>query len=163
MTLARTSAFKFFAVACSGLGFLAFAGCGDDTGLAKRYAVSGTVKYNDKPVEKGRIDFIPADLKEGRAAGGSISNGYYTLTTATDGDGALPGSYNVTVSSIELDTSAGAGAPGGGQAFRQSKASVKVEKEAKYHVPQKYARVDTSKLTAKVEAHSNKFDFDLTD
>ena len=34
-------------------------GCGDDTGLAKRYAVSGKVTYKGQPVEKGTISFMP--------------------------------------------------------------------------------------------------------
>ena len=47
-------------------------GCGDDSGLPPRFAVSGTVKYNDVPVEKGKIDFLPTS-PEGRAATGTIA------------------------------------------------------------------------------------------
>ena len=67
-------------------------GCGDDTGLAKRYAVSGKVNYKGQPVEKGTISFIPEN-PEGRPAAGQIENGRYALTTLTPGDGAIPGKY----------------------------------------------------------------------
>src|SRR5262245_21062985 len=96
---------KLATVLTSGFALVLVIGCGDDTGLAKRFAVSGTVKYKGELVEKGRIDFIPTKPAEGRAASGEIDNGSYSLTTATSGDGALPGSYNVTVTSVEVDTS----------------------------------------------------------
>ena len=62
MIISRTSACKV--VAMAGLGLVTVLGCGDDTGLAQRYPVSGTVTYNGDPVEKGRIDFIPTQAEE---------------------------------------------------------------------------------------------------
>ena len=92
-------------VASTLLGLFAVLGCGDDTGLGQRYPVSGTVTYNGKPVEKGQISFIATDKNKQRDANGFIQDGSYTLTTATPGDGALPGEYGVTVTSIEVDDS----------------------------------------------------------
>ena len=54
-------------------------GCGDSSGLPRRYAVSGTVTYNGKSLDRGNINFVP-DGPEGRAAGGTIVNGQYSLT-----------------------------------------------------------------------------------
>src|SRR5262249_46046732 len=83
---------------------LLLAGCGDDTGLSKRYRVTGNVTYNGKPLAKGNINFIPTSSPAtDRAAPAPIDNGRYTLTTATENDGALPGTYAVTITSTEAD------------------------------------------------------------
>ena len=67
-------------------------GCGDDTGLGKRYPVSGTVTYNGTPLEKGQISFIATDKNKQRDANGFIQAGRYTLTTATPEDAPCPAS-----------------------------------------------------------------------
>lgn len=54
--------------------------------------VSGTVTYNGQPVEKGHINFIPADGK-GTPVGGDIKNGQYSVK------GVAPGKNRVEVSS----------------------------------------------------------------
>jgi hypothetical protein len=163
MMLARIPVLKCVACVSTSLALAVVVGCSDDSGLAKRYRVHGTVKYNGKPVERGRIDFIPAKPGEGRAAGGDITNGAYSLTTATKDDGALPGSYKVTVSAVDIDMSSVKGTPGGGQAGRQSKEFAKVQKDAKMLVPQKYSSVETSGLTHEVKEQSNQIDLDLKD
>jgi hypothetical protein len=159
MIISRTSACKVVAVA--GMGLVTVLGCGDDTGLARRYPVSGTVTYNGNPVEKGRIDFIPAQA-EGRAASGQIADGRYSLTTAIPGDGALPGPYKVTVTSVEVDTTELKAIAKGGQ-FHHDKTFAKAVRNAKRLVPSKYQLADTSGLTATVKAESNTSNFDLKD
>jgi hypothetical protein len=155
---------RFLVVGVVGLGLPFLYGCGDDTGLSSRYKVSGTVNYNGKPVEKGQITFHPA--QEGgatRAANGTITNGSYSLTTATPGDGALPGDYKVTIASLEVDDSKVLETVkkygGGGRQEDIGKATA----AAKNLVPAKYQLADTSKLTAKVNAKPNTINFDLTD
>src|SRR5215469_13536013 len=76
-------------------------GCSDD-GMAKRYPVSGTVKYNGQPVAKARINFTPKGAGH-QGASGMVENGSFTLTTLSPGDGALPGEYVVTVDTREID------------------------------------------------------------
>jgi hypothetical protein len=145
------------------LGLLATLGCGDDTGLGKRYPVYGMVTYNGKLVEKGQISFIPVDKEKLRAANGLIEEGGYTLTTATPGDGALPGEYGVTVVSQEVDdtkvietvTKYG----GGGRQADIAKAAAK----AKNLIPGKYRLPETSQLKYTVKEESNKIDIDLKD
>jgi len=144
-----------------GLGLVFVLGCGDTTGLGKRYPVSGTVTYQGKPVEKGTINFIP-DKPDGRAATGDISNGSYSLTTAESGDGALPGTYKVTVVAKEVDTSELKEIAKGGQHHHDA-AFAKAAQGAKALVPPKYTLADTSGLTAEVKAQSNKIDFPLAD
>ena len=82
-----------------GLGLLLGSG-GDDDGLPQRYHVSRKVTYNGKPARPGTINFLPQD-GEGQGASGPINDGAYDLTTLTPGDGAIPGTYRVTVTAIE--------------------------------------------------------------
>jgi hypothetical protein len=148
-----------------GVGICLLPGCGDDSGLGKRYPVYGTVTYKDSPVEAGRISFLPVDSKNAdqRAAAGEITNGSYSLTTHTDGDGALPGDYFVTIESKLVDNSKVLETVkkygGGGRQDDVAKASAK----AKNLIPGKYQLAETSKLKATVKAESNKLDFPLTD
>jgi hypothetical protein len=144
-----------------GLVFLVL-GCGDNTGLPKRYPVSGTVTYKGQPVEKGTINFVHT-AQDGRDASGTIQNGKYSLTTATQDDGALPGSYKVVVISVDVDTKGLAAESHGGQFRHGSDEMIKATKSAKPLVPSKYSLADTSGLTAEVKAQSNTFDFPLTD
>ena len=83
-------------VMLAGLTLWAVVGCsGDD--LPRRYPVSGTVTYKGAAVEAGTITFTPTDPSKGRSAGGTIVKGDYSLTSFSPDDGAVPGSYKVTV------------------------------------------------------------------
>jgi hypothetical protein len=144
-----------------GAALVIVTGCSDNTGLAKRYAVSGTVNYNGKPVEKGTVTFTPTQA-DGRVASGDIADGRYTLTTAEPGDGALPGSYKVTVSGKEMDTTELKAIAKGGQHHHDG-AFAKAVKGAKALVPAKYSLADTSGLTAEVKAQSNTIPLELKD
>src|SRR5277367_6154602 len=74
---------------------------GTDDGLGKRYPVSGTVKYNGSPLEKGEISFVTEDMSKNFGATGIITNGSYTLSMGGEGDGAQAGKYKVTISAKE--------------------------------------------------------------
>ena len=142
-------------------GLFATFGCGDDTGLSKRYPVTGKVTYKGQPVEKGRISFVPT-ASEGRPAAGQIEGGYYTLTTMTPDDGAIPAKYNVTILAQEIDTGEIKAIAKGGQ-FHHDKAFAKAVKTAKALVPSKYALAETSGLEREVKPQSNSIEFDLMD
>jgi len=145
------------------LALLGVTGCGDDSGLGKRYSVSGTVTYNGQPVEEGQISFVPVDQTKQLAANGFIQDGHYSLTTVSPQDGALPGEYKVTITSKEADNSQVARTimeKGGGA--RQAEVG-KATAKAKDRVPAKFQLPETSGLTAKVEEHSNTIDFPLKD
>lgn len=143
------------------MGILACIGCGDNTGLAKRYPVSGNVTYKGTAVEKGIISFVPTTA-DGRPAAGQIENGRYTLTTLAPSDGALPAKYKVTVVSKEVDTTEMKAIAKGGQ-FHHDKAFAKANQTAKSLVPAKYGLAETSGLEKEVKAQSNSIDFDLAD
>lgn len=143
---------------------LALAGCGGGDNIAQRYKVTGNVTYNGKAVESGTVTFIP-DAATGRSATGSIKNGSYTLTTQSADDGALPGTYKVTISSVEEDLTEAVE-----EAEKQSGVKgtvtdqVTVSKAAKKSLtPEKYANFTTTDLKAEVKAQPNSINFDLKD
>ncbi|HEV3115759.1 MAG TPA: hypothetical protein VGY58_01820 [Gemmataceae bacterium] len=73
-------------------------GCGGAS--SKRAVVSGTVKYDGKPVEEGRITFMPAsaDVKSGGNAQGDIKDGQYRVLDV------VPGKNFVLVESTKSTT-----------------------------------------------------------
>jgi len=146
-------------------------GCSGDDGLGTRYGVSGKVTYKGQPVAKGRINFVPKG-NGGHAATGVIENGTFSsLTSVTAGDGALPGDYKVSIDTKEIDEAA-AKAEGEKLAKKYGMSNLaqlppevqaKAGKLAKGSIPEKYLNADKSDLSAKVEAKSNSFEFDLKD
>jgi len=150
----------------SALTMVLVVGCStDNSGLARRYSVSGTVKYKGEPVKQGSIVFEPTSgLAAGRHAQGTIENGAYSLSTSGEGtDGALPGDYKVVIIATSVDMRDLAKKTGG--LVHQGDADFgKIVKEAKDLVPKKYTRSDTSGLTAKVEERNGQvINFDLVD
>jgi len=132
--------------------------------------VTGTVKYKGDPVEGAIVTFLPAASKDmmsqgkGNAAYGTTDkNGNYTLKTFSPGDGAVPGSYIVTVTKFEQKAvestpdvdSADYNPPGENDA---------PPKPPKNDLPKKYEAIKTSDLKADVAAGTdNVVDLDLKD
>ena len=121
---ASASARRFVVAAAAVLA----AGCGDD-GFPARYPVTGRVTYQGQPLRMGTITFAPVDAAHGRAASGFIDQGAYALTTVEDQDGAIPGQYQVSIVSQDVDLSkAEAASKKDGGAFREdlvAKAKIK--------------------------------------
>lgn len=120
------------------LGALFATGCGD--GKPARVPVSGKVLIDDQPLTKGYIRFVPA---KGRPAGAEIGpDGSFKLGTYDEKnpDGAVPGDYSISVTSVE---SAGSNAQ-------------------KWLVPQKYNDHQTSELTQKIVGPQNDLVIKLT-
>jgi hypothetical protein len=139
---------------------LLLAGCGDDTGLSKRYPVTGNVTYKGAPLAKGNINFIPtSNAATDRAATGPIENGRYALTTATLNDGALPGTYTVTITSTEADYTQVKANMKGGSGHQDD--VLRATRNAKSLIPENYGFPDQSGLKAEVKARSNTVDFAL--
>jgi hypothetical protein len=147
---------------------LIMASCGaEDDGLGKRYPVSGTVKYNGSPLEKGEISFIGEDVSKNFGATGTITNGLYKLSMGGEGDGAQAGKYKVTVTAkedyMEKAKAEYAKATGGQSPKLLPNIVGKAAAEAKNLVPAGYGDPRTTKLNAEVKAESNKIDFELSD
>jgi hypothetical protein len=155
------------AIALSVSAMVVVLGCsGDDSGLGRRYKVTGKVTYKGEPVAHGTVNFLPSKPPppEGRAATGDLKDGYYSLVTTGNDDGALPGEYKVAIVALDVDLAAAA-APKeqGGMIHQGDPAHQKAQKNAKKLIPTKYTSGETSGLTATVGTSSNKFDFELTD
>jgi len=150
------------AITALSAAILLLAGCGDSTGLAKRYPVSGKVTYNGAPLAKGNINFIPTGTTESdRAATAPIEDGQYTLTTATENDGAFPGTYAVTITSTEVDLAEVKANMKGGSGRQDD--VLRATRNAKSLIPTKYGLPDQSGLKAEVKSGSNRCDFELKD
>jgi hypothetical protein len=75
---------------------LGITGCADSA--SRRYAVSGVVKWQGKPLDQGAITFLPEDSSVGSGGGAMIENGKYSIPAK---QGLLPGRYKVTISSAD--------------------------------------------------------------
>jgi hypothetical protein len=141
---------------------LTLPGCGDD-GYGTRYKVTGTVTCNKQPLKGGSITFTPGDVATGRVASGLISDGEYSLTTFSPGDGARPGRYKVSVTADQVDLSkAQATARATGAAYREDLVA-KAQVRRKSAIPRRYNVAGSSGLTAEVKEQTNRIDFELVD
>jgi len=154
------------AIALSVSATVVVLGCsGDESGLARRYKVTGKVTYKGAALARGTINFLPTKPPppEGRAAQGEINDGVYSLSTTGNSDGALPGEYNVAIVAKEMDLQTAAAANKEGIIHQGDAAHQKAIKNAKSLIPPKYTTGETSKLTATVKTSANEFNFDLKD
>ncbi len=141
-----------FALVCSAI----LIGCGgpaEDPNRPATVAVSGTVTYNGQPIEGATVAFLPKVPAGTGASGRTDASGKFGLTAFQPGDGAVPGSYLVTIVKTE--------AQGGGEVQEDSSAAPAVPKSL---LPEKYGNPQGSGLTAEVkEGAENQFTFDLKD
>ena len=129
------------------IGLVFFAGC--EGGTASLASVSGKVFYQNQPLPRGTVVFVPdADRgNNGPLAQGTIQGGgSYTIQTG-EKPGAMPGWYRVTVIAVE-NTS---GFSLNGSAVPRSL------------VPERYRDPELSDLACEVKAgQENSINFNLT-
>jgi len=161
--------FKFVGLAV--LSLVTLVGCGSNSGFPKTYKVSGTVKQSGKPVDGALVTFIP-DGGTKSAVGSTNAQGEFKLSTFGPSDGAMSGSYKVTITKMSAPAAAtptlAPGVIASGDlgdnyvppsAGDGSKGSSSTPKNL---LPAKYASEATSGLIATVaENDTNNFDFDL--
>jgi hypothetical protein len=150
-------------------------GCGEST--PKTYPVSGVVTLDDKPVAGATITFI-ADTGKNSGATTSDAQGKYTMSTFKQGDGAIAGSYKITVAKyqkeaeenpygdsvapeVEQTPEAISEAYSKGYSGPPKGKAAKAPKEWN-DVPAKYADVSQSGLTFVVDTKPNTFDIKLS-
>jgi predicted small lipoprotein YifL len=108
---------------------LAAAGCGSKGPVL--VPVSGKVLVNGKPAEHAIVVLHPVTASDQPKPRGTVAtDGSFTLTTNVTGDGAPPGEYRVTV--------------------EQWLAGAKADDPPTSRLPAKYAKPETSGLTATV-------------
>jgi hypothetical protein len=133
------------------LVFVAAAGCGGKT--AK---VEGRVTLDGVAVEGAMVSFVPENNTGDRQATGlTDADGVFQLTTFNTGDGAIPGTYKVTVEKKPSQgPAAGTGAPPDPEAMRKAMEDFSrnaqkdrdKNKVAKSSLPEDYAKVATTPL-----------------
>jgi hypothetical protein len=129
-------------VAC---GIVTAVGCGGSgvPGRPPTIATSGTLRLDGEPVSGATVTFVPPP---GGHAAVAITDatGAFKLTTFQSGDGAVAGTYGVTV---EKRVAAGAGGAGGGE-YEPPTGPLPAPENV---LPAKYASAETSGLSATVE------------
>lgn len=125
-------------------------GCGGENDAPETVSVTGIVTYQGNPMPNLSVGFIPD--KGMLASGTTDAKGRFELTTSDPGDGAVAGSYKVSINFVPEQTPEMPGFPGS-------------ENAPKSPIPAKYADVSTSGLAATVDsdASKNDFKFELTD
>jgi hypothetical protein len=85
------------------------AGCGAPQDDLPRQAVSGTVKFKGEPLKAGVIQFQPKSQGSSTAGAAGIVDGKYSIVKA---EGLVPGSYQVTITSVAEAAKQTGGMPG---------------------------------------------------
>lgn len=137
------------------LSLATLAGCGGQRsvpGRPKTVPVKVTVTYHGAPVAEATVQFLP-DGSGNAATGITDAQGIARLTTFEQNDGAVPGSYRVTVrKSIQV-----------GGASANDPDAPPVPASYREELPTKYASPETSGLTVQVSDSQREFTFELTD
>jgi hypothetical protein len=133
-------------------------GCGGkDPGRPETAKVTGTVKYNGNTVAGATVTFVPAasldrhNQAEGKAAFAMTDDsGAYSLRTFDPDDGALPGSYIVTVT--KFPSASAASVPDVDSSDYNPDDSEAPPAPPKNELPAKYETIKTSDLKAEVKS-----------
>jgi hypothetical protein len=109
-------------------------GCGD--GHPKRVHVAGTLTIDGKPIPNAELRLIPSQGRPALAT--TDSSGSFKLWTFKPDDGAVPGTYTVTVVAYERKNSA-----------------------IRWLVPKKYEHAKTSAQTVTIDKPTEELKIDL--
>ncbi len=149
---------KMFAVLGAVVAVTCSVGCNssEQANYPKTYPVSGIVTHKGSPVEGATVMFMGSGQDSKGAVGRTDASGRYELTTFVPGDGALPGSYQIVVTKIQVsETEEDVTASGSGD--REPTSS-----PAKDLLPAKFKNPNASGLSAAVsETAENVVNLDL--
>ena len=137
---------SWMAAAVVACGILPACGCGSGgvPGRPPTHATSGTVRLDGEPVVGATVTLVP-EAGGHAAVAVTDATGGFKFTTFQSGDGAVAGTYGVTV---EKRVAAGAGT-GAGDEYQPPTGPLPPPENV---LPAKYASADTSGLSATVEA-----------
>lgn len=141
------------------------AGCAKTEGLGTVKA-GGEVIYKGQPVAGATVTFVPQSGKGAAVAMSDQSGRFHLMTSGTNG--ALPGSYKVTVTKSEEATAATSQTADLEARKKADMAGIKPASEAaslpKNLLPEKYATADKTPLAFEVQpSGQNNFRLELTD
>lgn len=131
-----------------------YVGCASekDDGRPRRTPVIGEVTLNGTPLAEATVTFHPIGHSYA-AVGLTDKKGKFALTTLDGNDGAIPGMFGVTISKYDFTHTASV----------ENGDGTITEFPPQVLVPEKYATVKTSELTATVDAEKkNQFQFNLS-
>ncbi len=133
---------------------------------------TGVVTLDNAPLEGATVSFSPKGSGDKIAMGKTDASGRFTLNTPGEGDGAVPGSYEVSITKSTVGAAAafedprGSGKP---MTAEQQKQMMDIAKRGMApgnitsEVPVKYSSPKTSGFTAEVKAGgTNEFTFPMT-
>ena len=150
------SLWRFFYVALV-LIALVTSGCSEETDpRPKRVPVTGTITYQGAPLPDAAVAYIPASGGS-PAQGTTDSQGIYRLTTFTENDGAIPGTYGIAISAVIENNRNSDGT----QIYSDEDPRWKPPESL---IPKRYNIPSKSQLTSEVKGgEPNVIDFDLKD
>ena len=129
---------------------LSLMGCGSKNEYATA-PVSGTVSFAGKPLNTGSLLFVPSG--GGPSAQANINtDGTYSMTTYSEGDGAIIAKHDVIITALA--------APTGGLLPEDTKRGY--DAAAKSLIPEKFGDLAKSGLKVEVKEGDNRVDFELT-
>jgi len=140
-----------------------FLGCsgGEPAGRPARVPAGGVVLENGQPVAGATVVFIPIAHKQGAAAT-TDDSGRFSLMTFNPEDGAVPGSYQVTIRKVELLPGKAIKSSEGGSGEGGEDDEAPPPPIEKHLIPEKYSKVTTSGLQVDVvDGQPNEFSFEL--
>jgi len=127
---------------------------------AKTVPVTGTVTYKGLPVDGAVVSFL-GDGTIPAAVGRTDAKGHFELTTSEPGDGAVPGTHQVTVSKIVGKKAA----PAKESMEEAAKRTTAAEEEPPLSlIPERYANASTTDISLQVKpSGTNDFPIELKD
>lgn len=146
------------------VGMLVFCGCTKGTSY-NTVPATGTVLYQGRPLPGAQVAFL-GDGKTPPALAVTAQDGTFSLTTSVDGDGAVPGTYQVTVSKMSGSKAAASNVKMSMDeaAAASSKGLTQETQEPTSLIPAHYAAAATSGLSYEVKSSGeNDFKIELTD
>ena len=121
--------------------------------------IRGEVLYKGRPLTTGLVVYLPKNTDDSRQASGKIdANGSFVLTTFKNGDGVVPGEYNIVI--YPYDSPAGAT-----RTREQIEAAAQAgEQRPKNLIPERYSKAAASGLTDTINVeHSGVKRIELSD
>ena len=150
-------------------------GCSRGRQYPPTHSVSGVVTVEGQPVAEAIVSFLPDD-GQNPANGVTDASGRYELTSFTRGDGAMEGSFRVTIVKYEKEgedkPAVSAEKPAAAEAESEETGNEdyvpagmvvsQYDTGPKNLLPKQYADQQKTPLTAAVRAEENSIDFDLS-
>ena len=149
-------------------------GCSRGRQYPPTHSVSGVVTVDGQTVADAIVSFLP-DNGQYPANGSTDASGRYELTSFTRGDGAMEGSFRVTIVKYEKESGGkpvdradkpvteGSGSETGNEGYVPAGMVVsQYDTGLKNLLPKQYADQQETPLTAAVHTDQNSIDFDLS-